>query len=232
MLGVPLFDASAPRERIIGRKISNFWANVETLFAGIGDLLFGMRVYPLAPLLEVMEASRFMRGFDFDTETVVRLSWRGMPALSVPAAVRYFRIEEGGVSHYRYGRDNVLLVGMHLRLLAGVVLRLPDRRVRPHRPELDGGVDLLLIEQLPLGDDLVQPPGDGPEQVGTILLAGPPDLLEVDVHHQVQRPGPPKLVQQRGLPHLPQAVDPGVAAVVDVGADLPKLQLTPVEVPA
>lgn len=125
VLGVPLFDASAPRERIIGRKISNFWANVETLFAGIGDVLFGMRVYPLAPLLEVMEASRFMRGFDFDTETVVRLSWRGMPALSVPAAVSYFRAEEGGVSHYRYGRDNVLLVAMHLRLLAGLLLRLP-----------------------------------------------------------------------------------------------------------
>jgi glycosyltransferase involved in cell wall biosynthesis len=125
VLGVPQFDASAPRERIIGRKISNFWANVETLFAGIGDVLFGMRVYPLRPLLEVMEASRSMRRFDFDTETVVRLSWRGLPTVSLPATVRYLRAEEGGVSHYRYGRDNVLLVGMHLRLLGGFLLRLP-----------------------------------------------------------------------------------------------------------
>lgn len=125
VLGVPLFDASAPRERMIGRRISNFWAGVETLFAGIGDVLFGMRVYPLRPLLEVMEASRFMRGFDFDTETVVRLTWRGVPAVGLTAAVRYFRSDEGGVSHYRYGRDNVLLVGMHLRLLAGCLLRLP-----------------------------------------------------------------------------------------------------------
>ena len=125
VLGRPQFDASAPRERMIGRRISNFWANLETLFAGIGDVLFGMRVYPLRPLLEVMEGSRFMRRFDFDTETAVRLSWRGMPALGVPVPVRYFRPEEGGVSHYRYGRDNLRMIAMHLRLLAGCLLRLP-----------------------------------------------------------------------------------------------------------
>jgi hypothetical protein len=125
VLGLPRFDASAPRERIIGRKISNFWAGVETLFAGVGDVLFGFRVYPLGPLLEIMAASRFMRRFDFDTEAVVRLSWRGVRAIHLPAPVRYFRAEQGGVSHFRYGRDNLLLVGMHLRLLAGFLLRLP-----------------------------------------------------------------------------------------------------------
>jgi len=125
VLGVPQFGASAPRERIIGRRISNFWANVETLFTGIDDVLFGFRVYPLRPLLEVMEASRFMRRFDFDTEAVVRLSWRGVAAVNLPAPVRYFRAEEGGVSHFHYGRDNALLVGMHLRLLTGFLVRLP-----------------------------------------------------------------------------------------------------------
>jgi glycosyltransferase involved in cell wall biosynthesis len=57
VLGVPQFDASAPRERIVGRKISNFWAAVETLHAGIGDVLFGFRVYPIPPLLQVMQAA-------------------------------------------------------------------------------------------------------------------------------------------------------------------------------
>jgi hypothetical protein len=66
-----------------------------------------------------------MRRFDFDTEAVVRLSWRGVRAIHLPAPVRYFRAEQGGVSHFRYGRDNLLLVGMHLRLLAGFLLRLP-----------------------------------------------------------------------------------------------------------
>jgi glycosyltransferase involved in cell wall biosynthesis len=125
ILGVPVFDASAPRERVLGRRISNFWVHVETLFAGIDDVLFGFRVYPVAPLLEIMHATRFMRRFDFDTEAVVRLSWRGVPAVNLPAPVRYFRPEEGGVSHFRYGRDNALLIGMHLRLLAGFLVRLP-----------------------------------------------------------------------------------------------------------
>ena len=130
ILGVPVFDASAPRERVLGRRISNFWVHVETLFAGIDDVLFGFRVYPVAPLLEIMHATRFMRRFDFDTEAVVRLSWRGVPALNLPAPVRYFRPEEGGVSHFHYGRDNLLLIGMHLRLLAGFLVRLPSLLAR------------------------------------------------------------------------------------------------------
>jgi glycosyltransferase involved in cell wall biosynthesis len=133
ILGTPVFDSSAPRERVLGRRISNFWVQVETLFAGIDDALFGFRVYPIAPLRQVMHTTRFMRRFDFDTEAVVRLSWLGVPAINLPAPVRYFRPEEGGVSHYRYGRDNVLLFGMHLRLLAGFLVRLPVLLARRFR---------------------------------------------------------------------------------------------------
>ena len=35
VLGCPVFDASAPALRVKGRKISNWWANIETLWAGI-----------------------------------------------------------------------------------------------------------------------------------------------------------------------------------------------------
>jgi hypothetical protein len=34
-------------------------------------------------------------------------------------------MHEGGVSHFRYLRDNILLFAMHLRLVAEGVLRLP-----------------------------------------------------------------------------------------------------------
>jgi glycosyltransferase involved in cell wall biosynthesis len=136
ILGRPVFDATAPRERVVGRKISNFAAHIETLFAGIDDALFGSRIYPIAPLREIMHATQRMRRFDFDTEAVVRLSWRGVRAINLPAPVRYFRAEEGGVSHFHYGRDNLLLMGMHLRLLAGFAVRLPllaARRLRAKR---------------------------------------------------------------------------------------------------
>jgi len=55
----------------------------------------------------------------------VRLSWRGVPALNLPAPVRYFTAGEGGVSHFNYWRDNVLLTSMYLRLFPGFLMRLP-----------------------------------------------------------------------------------------------------------
>lgn len=125
ILGVPVFDLSAPRLRVVGRKVSNWWADLETLWAGIGDSLFGFRVYPVAELRAVMERSRWMRRFDFDPEAVVRLGWRQVPAITRPAPVRYFRPEEGGVSHFRYLRDNALLTWMHARLMIGFIARLP-----------------------------------------------------------------------------------------------------------
>jgi hypothetical protein len=47
--------------------------------------------------------------------------------------VRYFRADEGGVSHFRYFRDNKLLTWMHTRLVIGFVLRLPGLVVRKLR---------------------------------------------------------------------------------------------------
>ena len=125
ILGRPVFDASAPLLRVRGRRISNAWTDLETLGAGIDDSLYGFRVYPIAPLVDVMQGQRWMRRFDFDTEAVVRLAWRGVRPINVAAPVKYLRPEEGGVSHFRYGRDNVLLTWMHLRLVLGFLGRLP-----------------------------------------------------------------------------------------------------------
>ena len=133
ILGLPVFDASAPSLRVKGRQISNAWANLETLWAGIGDSLFGFRIYPVEPLRKVMRYQPWMRHFDFDPEAVVRLCWRGVKPVNLPAPVRYYRVDEGGVSHFRYLRDNLLLSWMHTRLFVGFVLRLPlllARRIR------------------------------------------------------------------------------------------------------
>lgn len=125
VLGRPVFDASAPLLRVRGRRVSNWWTNLETLGAGVDDSLFGFRVYPIAELLAVMQRQRWMRRFDFDTEAVVRLAWRGVKPVNRDAPVRYLSAAEGGVSHFRYVRDNVLLTWMHMRLMVGFVLRLP-----------------------------------------------------------------------------------------------------------
>jgi glycosyltransferase involved in cell wall biosynthesis len=137
ILGRPVFDASAPLLRVRGRRVSNWWTNLETLGAGIDDSLYGFRVYPITPLVDVMRGQPWMRRFDFDTEAVVRLAWRGVTPVNLAAPVRYLSTDEGGVSHFRYGRDNLLLSWMHLRLMLEFVLRFPNlawRRLRRQPP--------------------------------------------------------------------------------------------------
>ena len=136
ILGRPIFDESAPRIRVLGRKLSNWWTNLETLWAGNFDSLFGFRVYPIEDLRRVMEATRWMRRFDFDAEAAVRLCWSGFRPINLPAPVRYFARHEGGVSHFRYVRDNILLTWMHARLVMSFVRHLPTiaaQRVRSSR---------------------------------------------------------------------------------------------------
>jgi len=122
ILGVPVFDAAAPALRVRGRRVSNWWARLETGGA-VADSLFGFRVYPIAPLLAAMQATRWMRRFDFDPEAAVRLCWQGVRAINRPAPVVYPTVEAGGVSHFRYGRDNALLTFMHTRLMLAWLMR-------------------------------------------------------------------------------------------------------------
>ena len=133
VLGVPVFDASAPALRVNGRKVSNWWANVETVGMGIEDSLYGFRIYPIADLMAVMRRQPWMRRFDFDPEAAVRLVWRGLAPVNIRAPVRYLRPDEGGVSHFNYLRDNVLLSWMHLRLMAEFIVRLPWLLWRKYR---------------------------------------------------------------------------------------------------
>ncbi len=134
VLGVPVFDASAPAIRVAGHRVSRFWANLVTLRSGIGNPLFGFRVYPVAPLLRVFGETRWMRRFDFDSEAAIRLSWQGVPAINLPTPVRYFRRDAGGVSHFHYLCDNLLLMFMYARLFAALVPRLPRLVARRFLP--------------------------------------------------------------------------------------------------
>jgi hypothetical protein len=125
VLGDPIFDDSAPSVRLKGRKISNWWANFDTLWWGISDSLFGMRLYPLKPLRRAFASTFGARRFDFDPEVAVRLCWQGIPVINHPTPVRYLTAEEGGVSQFKYFRDNVLLTWMYFRLLIEFILRSP-----------------------------------------------------------------------------------------------------------
>ena len=56
-----------------------------------------------------------------------------MRPVNLATPVRYFTAAEGGVSHFRYLRDNALLISMHTRLMFGFLLRFPLLLVRKLR---------------------------------------------------------------------------------------------------
>jgi glycosyltransferase involved in cell wall biosynthesis len=127
VLAQPIFDASAPRGRLAARKITWFWAMVETLSLRVGDPLCGYRIYPVATALRVAPRANAM---DFDPEIAVRLAWAGARIVHVPTPVIYRPAEAGGVSHYRGVVDTLLIAAAHVRLCTEGVLRLLSWPVR------------------------------------------------------------------------------------------------------
>lgn len=125
ILGVPIFGPEAPALRVKGRLAGNWWANLETLWGGVRDSLFGYRIYPILPSLKIMRSIRGGRRFDFDTQLAVRLYWMGIPPLNLPTRVHYLPRTSGGVSHFHYLRDNLLLIAVHTTLALRALFLLP-----------------------------------------------------------------------------------------------------------
>ena len=120
--GRPVYDASVPRGRLIGRYATHVWVWINTLSFEIADSMCGFRVYPLAPTIALLDRVRIGRRMDFDTDVLVRLSWAGVRVRNLPTRVTY---PEDGVSHFDLWRDNVRISLMHARLFFGMLPRLP-----------------------------------------------------------------------------------------------------------
>jgi glycosyltransferase involved in cell wall biosynthesis len=119
--GRPVFGPEAPRARLYGRMLSVGLVRLETSGRGAADPLFGFRVYPLDALVRVLESTRGGRRYDFDPEVAVRLAWAGTPAINLDAACVYVEAGRGGVSHFRYLRDNLGMIAMHARLICEII---------------------------------------------------------------------------------------------------------------
>lgn len=128
ILGQPIFGPDAPWVRLAGRKITIALTDFETRCGGLGDTLFGFRVYPAAALSRCFnETRRGARRYDFDPEIAVRLLWNGTPPIQLAAPVRYIPATQGGVSHFHYLRDNLRMVALHCRLLPQSIFRAKTR---------------------------------------------------------------------------------------------------------
>lgn len=125
IVGRPQFPPNIPKARLYGRQLSIGLVWLELMGGGIDDPLFGFRVYPLQPLLDVLGTRRGGRRYDFETEAGVRLAWAGVPPRNVDAPVRYFSRDEGGISHFHYVRDNLTQIWLHARLLVELLWHWP-----------------------------------------------------------------------------------------------------------
>ena len=120
--GYPEFDESAPRGRVIGRNISNFWAAVVTLSGELKDVLCGFRVYPVEAALIITRDPFMDKRMGFDAEILVRLYWNRVFPVFHPVKVTY---PKEGISNFRMFKDNLHISWMFTRLFFGMLIRLP-----------------------------------------------------------------------------------------------------------
>ena len=120
--GRPIFGADAPRARLYGRRLTNFWVSVNTLSTDVPDAMCGFRVYPLGATVPLIDRSRLGSRMDFDIEVLVRLHWLGVPMRWLPTVIAY---PEGGASHFRMRLDNALIARAHTALFFGMLARTP-----------------------------------------------------------------------------------------------------------
>ncbi|WP_061539926.1 glycosyltransferase family 2 protein [Collimonas fungivorans] len=130
IVGCPQYDDSVPSLRFYARYLTHVWVWINTLSLDIKDSMCGFRVYPLPPLVRLMQRKKLGERMDFDTEVLVRLYWDGIAVVNLPTRVTY---PMDGVSHFRVGLDNLLISRLHATLFFGMLWRAPrllGRRLR------------------------------------------------------------------------------------------------------
>lgn len=106
LLGVrDLARDGAPGPSQFSNRFSNFWVS---LFSGVrlADTQCGLRRYPLRATLELGSDAR---GYDFESEMLVRAVRRGVPIVEVPVQAIYPPKAER-VSHFHVVRDPARIV--------------------------------------------------------------------------------------------------------------------------
>lgn len=95
-------------------NFSNFWLKVQTLRA-LQDTQSGMRLYPLNRILKICFLGN---RYEFETEVLVRMAWRGISLVEVPIDVIY---SKDRVSHFRKRADFARISVMNTFLTIGAL---------------------------------------------------------------------------------------------------------------
>ncbi len=121
--GYPEYDANAPKKRVNGRKFANGWIHLVTLSKDIKDAMIGFRVYPVDPVIKLLDSKVYIDSrMGYDIEVLVRLFWKKVPVISESVKVFY---PADGISNFRYVRDTIRISGTYARLCLGLFVRFP-----------------------------------------------------------------------------------------------------------
>lgn len=131
ILGQPVYDATIPKSRYIGRYITHFWVAVETLTRSVGDTLCGFRVYPTNAVEKLLHSTKLKNRMDFDCEVAVKLYWQKVNIKHVDTKVIYGGEES---SNFRLLKDNVLISINHTSLVIQMIfLKWPSLLFRKNQ---------------------------------------------------------------------------------------------------
>lgn len=119
--GSPVYDENAPKSRVIGRRITNFFVKIETLSSDIEDAMIGFRAYPVEKTCQYIKDCNLNFGMTFDIEILVRLKWAGTPFRFFKTKIEY---PENGLSNFRLS-DQLKISCIHTVLCIGMLVRLP-----------------------------------------------------------------------------------------------------------
>lgn len=117
--GTPIYDDKAPKGRVIGRKITNFFVALECCTLSIKDAMIGFRVYPVEPIYKIIKKHHLAKRMEFDIEILVWAYWCGCKTRFIETKVNY---PEGGVSNFK-AKDNLKISLMHTKLCTIALLK-------------------------------------------------------------------------------------------------------------
>ena len=135
---------SVPGGSSFGNKFSNFWFWAET-GVRLTDTQSGFRLYPL----KMMNSIPFYTSkFEFEIESIVKASWRGVEVKNVPIKVLY---NDERVSHFRPYKDFIRISILNTWLILVALLYIKPRDV--FRKIRKKGIKKFFIENVLKSDD-------------------------------------------------------------------------------
>jgi len=135
---------SVPGGSSFGNKFSNFWFWAET-GVRLTDTQSGFRLYPLKTMSKIkFHTSKF----EFEIESIVKASWRGVTVKNVPIKVLY---NDERVSHFRPFKDFTRISILNTWLILVALLYIKPRDV--FRKIRKKGIKDFFIENVLKSDD-------------------------------------------------------------------------------